>query len=137
VRERDAEALNDHLARLLAQGDELMAEWKRYGEGLRAVIDGQIAGLDRELGAAVEKAARAVAPRAAAELTRELQGLGAELQKLREATRRATGELGFGPSWRRHVPMLALLLALLANGLLVATVLRAPQPVPLMISPDR
>ena len=133
------DALNDHLARLLAQGDELLREWKAYGDGLRASIDREIAQLDVQLAQGVEKAARTVAPRAAAELSRELERLRAEIAELREATRRTVGELEGrrarrnARDWRRHLPLVALLLALIANGLLVVSLLRPPAPVPFLI----
>jgi hypothetical protein len=134
VREREIEALNDHLARLLAQGDEMLREWKGYSDGLRASIDRQIGEIDAQLAKAVEKAARTIAPRATQELSREIEALRAELVALR----RTAGELGGGRrsrslDWRRHLPLAALLLALLANGLLIVNLLRPPAPVPLLI----
>jgi hypothetical protein len=139
VREREIEALGDHLARLLAQGDELLREWKAYGDGLRQSIDRQLAGLDAELAQGVAKAARQVAPRAAQELSGEVEGLRAELQALRAAMREAAGEVGGRRArpWRRHLPTLALVLALLANGVVAVTLLRPPPPVPLRIDTDR
>lgn len=133
MREREVEALNDHLARLLAQGDEILREWKTYSENLRATIDRQIAGLDAELARGVEKAAKTVAPRAAAEIAREVEGLRAELHALRQRT----AEIGGRRDWRRHLPWIALVVALVANGLVIANFLRPPSPVPLLIETDR
>ena len=132
MRERELETLNDHLARLLAQGDELLREWKAYGDGLRSTIDRQIADLDAQLAIGVEKAARSVAPRATVELSREVEGLRSELHALRESLRRARGEVG-GRNWRAWLPIVAVVLALAANGMVLWSLLRPPAPVPLRI----
>jgi hypothetical protein len=138
VRERDLAGLGDHLARLLEQADQLVAEWKRYGDGLRGTLETQAAQLDQELSRAVEQAAHRLAPRAAQELSRELATtidlLRRDLSTLGESVHRAVAELeghrsepGAG-RWSRAVPLVALALGICANVLLVVLLLRPLLP---------
>ncbi|HJZ88058.1 MAG TPA: hypothetical protein VKN99_22950 [Polyangia bacterium] len=136
MREREIETLSDHLARLLQQADQLLREWKAFSDGVQKTLAAQVGQLDTALGKAVEQATRSLGPRTAAQLERELGEtidlLRKDVQALRETARRAAAELEgrrgrrVASDWRSHLPVLAVVLALLANALLVVLLLRAP-----------
>ena len=140
MREREIEALRDHLARLLEQADQLLHEWQTFGEDVRATLDAQVRTLDAQLGRAVAEATRTLAPKVAAELSRELSQtielLRRDIQGLREAARRATADLegprrsARGGEIVRWLPLFAVGLALVANVLLAMLLLRSPTTTP-------
>lgn len=126
--------LSDHLGRLLAHADKLLAEWQAHAEGLRGR-------LDRETAASGEALARAL--RAA--IAEAGQQAGAELRQEMERARRAAA--GLEAHGRPASPILPVLLsglsAILAGAVLYVVVARRPAeappppaPIPAVVVPD-
>jgi hypothetical protein len=91
--------LNDHLGRFLRQADELLDEWARFGAGVRARLDEQLAdveaafarGADSAAARAAQAMARGLDDAAAARVDRALgdrvAALRAELERLERIAR--------------------------------------------------
>jgi len=85
--------LSDHLGRLLAHADQLLAEWKSHAESLRARFEQQGEAAGQLLARSLESALADAAQRASAELTR---AYGANAERLRvdlEKARQAAADL--------------------------------------------
>jgi hypothetical protein len=150
--------LSDHLGRLLAHADRLLAEWQAHAEGLRGQFEKQGEAAGEALARALEAALADAGHQATVQMTR---ALGANAEKLREDLERArqaaadleahmrrisggakptsVDELRAGlaaiqaklrPPARSAVP-LAAVAALLSAATLLAVLLRpAPEPAP-------
>jgi hypothetical protein len=81
--------LSDHLGRLLAHADKLLAEWQAHADGLRARWDGEarLAGesLHRALEAALADAAQVSAVQLQRAFGANAEGLRADLERARQA----------------------------------------------------
>ncbi len=134
-------AINDHLGRFLRQADELLEEWSRFGGDVRARVTAEAervgAVVEQAVDASVDRvAARAadrVSDQVAGQLADRLAAIGAELDRVTRAARRASSAANELDGDRRHTQRwlaAGLALALFANLALVILLFRSPSSAP-------
>jgi hypothetical protein len=124
---RALDDVSDHLGEVLRRADELLVEWSQFGAQVRAQVERQVAGIGDVVDDAVARAAGAGIDRAVAD---RLRGLTAELERLEQRARAASRAVVEQRDRDRRVLWILVGGVVLANALLVALLLRKPEPAP-------
>jgi len=136
--------VSDHLAEVLRRADALLAEWSRFGAGVRVQVEREAAAIGDAVAASVEGAVTAATltavDRALAEqINIRLRTLAAELDRLEQRTRTAANGVKRDRSIDRKILWIVVAGIVAANVLLVLMFVRgpdtivAPPPEPLRI----
>jgi len=136
--------VSDHLAEVLRRADALLAEWSKFGAGVRVQVEREAAAIGETVAASVEGAVTAatltVVDRALAEqINVRLRTLAAELDRLEQRTRTAANGVKRDRSIDRKILWIVVAGVVAANVLLVLMFVRgpdtliAPPPEPLRI----
>jgi hypothetical protein len=124
---RALDDVSDHLGEVLRRADELLAEWSHLGVQVRAQVEREVAAIGEVVDGAVARAAGSGIDRAIAD---RLRALTAELERLEQRTRAASRAVVEQREGDRRVLWIVVAGIVLANALLVALLLRKPEPVP-------
>lgn len=124
---RALDDVSDHLGEVLRRADELLAEWSRLGVQVRAQVEREVAAIGEVVDGAVARAAGSGIDRAIAD---RLRALTAEIERLEQRTRAASRAVIEQRDGDRRVLWIVVAGIVLANALLVALLLRRPDPVP-------
>ena len=124
---RALDDVSDHLGEVLRRADELLAEWSRLGVQVRAQVEREVAGIGEVVDGAVARAAGSGIDRAIADRLRALTG---EIDRLEQRTRAASRAVAEHREGDRRVLWVVVAGVVVANALLVALLLRKPEPVP-------
>ena len=124
---RALDDVSDHLGEVLRRADELLAEWSRLGVQVRAQVEREVAAIGEVVDGAVARAAGSGIDRAIAE---RLRALTAEIDRLEQRTRAASRAVAEHREGDRRVLWIVVAGIVIANALLVALLLRKPEPVP-------
>jgi hypothetical protein len=127
--------VSDHLAEVLRRADELLAEWSRFGAGVREQVDREATNVGRAVATAVDGAVaratstgveRAIADQIGVQLT----ALATEIGRLETRARAAQRAVGEERRADRRVLWGVVGGVLIANALLVVMLLRKPTQLP-------
>lgn len=121
--------VSDHLGEVLRRSDELLAEWSRFGAQVRTQVDREATAIGEVIDGAVTRAASAGIDRAIAD---RLRALTAEIERLEQRTRAAARAASEQREGDRRVLWIVVAGIVLANGLLVALLLRRPEAAPVV-----
>jgi hypothetical protein len=124
---RALDDVSDHLGEVLRRADELLAEWSRFGAQVRTQVDGEVAAIGEVVDGAVARAASTGLDRAIAD---RLRALTAEIDRLEQRTRAASRAVVEHREADRRVLWVVVAGIVVANVLLVALLLRKPEPAP-------
>ena len=131
------DATSDHLGEVLRRADQLLAEWARFGETVRAQVEREAGAIGDAVASAVDGAAtRGVAASVdrtlAAQLGPRLAALADEVGRLEGKTRAISRSLA--DQRTRSLTALWVIVAgvIAANALLVVLVVRGPREVPVI-----
>jgi hypothetical protein len=124
---RALDDVSDHLGEVLRRADELLAEWSRLGVQVRAQVEREVAAIGEVVDGAVARAAGSGIDRAIAE---RLRALTAEIDRLEQRTRAASRAVAEHREGDRRVLWIVVAGIVVANALLVALLLRKPEPAP-------
>jgi hypothetical protein len=124
---RALDDVSDHLGEVLRRADELLAEWSRLGVQVRAQVEREVAAIGEVVDGAVARAAGSGIDRAIAD---RLRALTAEIERLEQRTRAASRAVVEQRDGDRRVLWIVVAGVVLANALLVALLLRKPEPAP-------
>jgi hypothetical protein len=124
---RALDDVSDHLGEVLRRADELLAEWSRLGVQVRAQVEREVAAIGEVVDGAVARAAGSGIDRAIAE---RLRALTAEIDRLEQRTRAASRAITEQREGDRRVLWVVVAGVVIANALLVALLLRKPEPAP-------
>ena len=124
---RALDDVSDHLGEVLRRADELLAEWSRFGAQVRTRVDGEVAAIGEVIDGAVSRAASAGLDRAIAD---RLRALTAEIDRLEQRTRAASRAVVEHREADRRVLWIVVAGIVVANVLLVALLVRRPEPAP-------
>jgi hypothetical protein len=125
------DGVSDHLGEVLRRADELLVEWSRFGAEVRTQVEREAGEVGRAVATAVDGAvARAASASVERALTDQigakLTALATEISKLEQRTRAASRAVGEERRGDRRVLWGLGAGILIANGLLVAMLLRQP-----------
>jgi hypothetical protein len=141
IRSSDAlDGVSDHMGEILRRADELLADWSRFGAQVKAQVDREAQQLGNAVARAVDDAvARATSTgvdRAIADqIGAKLAALSTEIVKLESRTRAASRAIAEDRRGDRRWLWAVAGGVIVANGLLVALLLREP-PVPVVMQPE-
>jgi hypothetical protein len=124
---RALDDVSDHLGEVLRHADALLAEWSRFGGQVRAQVEREAAAIGDVVDGAVTRAASAGLDRV---LTDRLHALTGELERLEQRARAASRVVAEQRDEDRRVLWIVVAGIVLANALLVALLLRKPDPAP-------
>lgn len=124
---RALDDVSDHLGEVLRRADELLAEWSRLGVQVRAQVEREVAAIGEVVDGAVARAASSGIDRAIAD---RLRALTAEIERLEQRMRAASRAVVEQRDGDRRVLWIVVAGVVLANALLVALLLRKPEPAP-------
>jgi hypothetical protein len=124
---RALDDVSDHLGEVLRRADELLAEWSRLGVQVRAQVEREVAAIGEVVDGAVARAAGSGIDRAIAD---RLRALTTEIDRLEQRMRAASRAVVEQRGGDRRVLWVVVAGVVLANALLVALLLRKPEPVP-------
>jgi hypothetical protein len=133
----------DHMAEMLRRTDELLAEWSRFGVAVRAQVEREASHIGEAVGEAVEGAVRRATATSvdrafSDQLGAKLASLSSEITKVETRARAASRAITDQRRGDRAILYGLAVAILLANGLLVALLLRQPpapiaEPVPIAV----
>jgi hypothetical protein len=124
---RALDDVSDHLGEVLRRADELLADWSRFGAQVRTQVDREAAAIGEVIDSAVTRAASSGLDRA---ISDRLRALTTELERLEQRARAASRAVADQREGDRRVLWIVVAGIVLANALLVALLLRKPDPAP-------
>lgn len=136
----DLDAASDHMAQILRRSDALLAEWSQFGAAVRAQVEREAGRIGDVVGnavdTAVDRATASAIDRAVSErLGAQLSALSTEVTKLESRARAAGRAMTEHKRTDRGILIGLVVAVLLANGLLIALLVRRPAQ-PAMIAPE-
>jgi hypothetical protein len=131
VPEAALDGATDHLAEVLRRADQLLAEWSKFGEAVRAQVDREAREIGDAVATAVDGAAvRGVAASVERALGSRVAAVAEEIGRLEARTRAVSRQLATRERRDRVITWALFAGVVVANALLLLLVVRGPHEVP-------